>query len=113
MLRSPKTNQRAERRLAFHVDGTGTASIVKGSGLATLTDTDTGDYLLTFTRPFTRAPIGLLSVITAAKTGRLVLTTTTAQILTFNQADGTTASDADFYVEIIGWDIAEEYSERD
>lgn len=110
--RSPKTNQRLERILKFHLDGTGTASLVIGSGLGTLTDTGTGDYLITFARPFARAPVvSGHGMITAAKVARFVLTTTTAQILTFNM-DGTTAADADLYLEITGWDTTSQFSEN-
>lgn len=112
MLRSIKTNQRLQRQLNIRLDGTGTAALTIGSGLGTLVDNGTGDYTITFNRAFSRTPMGHVTPITAAKNARLVLSTTTCQVLGFNQADGTTASDLDCDLTITGWDTTDEYSEN-
>lgn len=111
MLFSPKSNQRKERKLSLTVDGTGTASITTGSGLATLVDNGTGDYTLTFAKPFTRTPTVQITTVTAATTGRAVKSLTDVQVLTFAM-DGTTATDAEFDLTVTGWDSQDEYSEN-
>ena len=113
MLRSPKTNQRAERRLCFYVDGS-VPSLLVGAGLGTLVENSDGNYTITFTRPFTRQPIALCATRTDVSTLRVVTCTTTAINIEQVGADATTPlADADFFLEVIGWDVAEEYQERD
>jgi len=107
MLRDIKGTQRLPRLLAFRVDGTGTASILEGKFDATLTDTGTGDYLLTFAKPFARLPVVLISPIGAA--GDIFATigtvsATAVQILGWDGSDGVTAKDMDFHVQVIGFD---------
>ena len=109
MYRSPKTNQRLERHLAIFLDGTDSASLTIGSGLAALTDNGTGDYTLTFNKPFARAPIVLVTPLTKVYANVTASSTTACTIKTFN--DGGSAVDADMNVLVIGWDTADEYSE--
>jgi len=101
--------QRAMRIMSVKVDGTGTASL---SGTCstnmTLTDSGTGDYLLTFNLPYKRAPEVMVTPITdniVAKLGTVAVGS--VQILTENLSGS--ATDADFHVIILGSDTADQY----
>lgn len=108
MLRSIKSPQRLPRQLAFKVTGTGTAAITIGSRDATLVDNTTGDYTLTFTQPFARAPIVVASCETATCYAEIAsATTTSVNILT--KSNGDVATDAVFHVIVQGFDAADEY----
>lgn len=110
MLRTVKGEQRGMRVIAARVDGTGTASILEGGDTSlSLTDTGTGDYLLTFGEPFQRVPVVIPVAATSAVEVRLgTISKTAVQILGFASADGTTATDTDFHVVIIGFDAEDE-----
>ena len=54
MLREIKSTQRLPRQLAFKITGTGTEAINIGGFDATLADNGTGDYPITFSKPFAR-----------------------------------------------------------
>lgn len=107
MQRSIKTNQRQERELAFFLDGTGTAALTIGSGLATLTDNGTGDYTLTFRQPFARTPIVLVTPLTKVYATVTAMSTTACTIKTFNDAGS--ATDADMSILVKGWDVTDEF----
>ncbi len=98
--------QRETRVEVFRVTGSGTAVIDLGTTDAALTDNGTGDYTLTWTKPFKREPI----VIPSAKSGRVQLlanaSTTSANIGTFNSTGS--AADGIFSVLVIGFDTADE-----
>lgn len=97
------------RQLGFKVTGTGTAAINQGSTDATLTDNGTGDYTLTFTKPFARAPIPVVTPLTTGIHAEVTSASSTAvRIKTFAVADGTTATDAVFFVHVLGYDSADE-----
>lgn len=111
MLREIKGTQRLPRLLAFRVDGTDTASILEGAFDATLTDNGTGDYTLTFAKPFVRIPVCVVTPIGAS--GDIIATIETAattgfDIRLWDGTDGTTAKDGDFHVLFIGWDSADQ-----
>lgn len=108
MLREIKGTQRLPRLLAFKLDGTGTAALNEGANDAALTDSGTGDYLLTFTKPFARAPVVVVTPITAETLVRVVITSTAVQVLCFD-VDGTTAKDADVELMVLGWDTPDKY----
>lgn len=109
--RSIKSNQLAERRLAFKVDGS-VPSLTIGNGLGTLAENSAGNYTITFNRPFKRIPVVLATPITDVSTVRVITATATAVNIEQVGADQTTPlADADFFVEVIGWDTAEEYQE--
>lgn len=95
----PQIDNRFE---SLTVNGTGTAAITIGTTDATLTDNGTGDYTLTFTKAFARAPI----VIPSGKATRAQLhstpTSTACRILCFNGAG--VATDDSFSVMILGYD---------
>ncbi len=111
MLREIKGTQRLPRVLAFRVTGTGTAVINEGNFDATLTDNGTGDYTLTFAKPFARTPVVMITPVGAA--GDIIATidtvSTTAVIVnTWDATDGTTAKDGVFHVLVHGWDAADQ-----
>ncbi len=108
MLREIKGTQRAPRLLAIKLDGTGTAALNEGANDAALTDTGPGDYLLTFTNPFARAPVVVVTPITAATLVRVVILAASVQVLCF-AVDGTTPKDADVEVLVLGWDTPDQY----
>jgi len=109
MLRDIKGTQRLPRLLAFRVDGTGTASILEGKFDAALTDNGTGDYTLTFSKPFTRVPVVLGSSI-LADSGIVEIDAISATAIGIKifDVDGSTALDADFHVALLGFDSADQ-----
>ena len=107
MLREIKSTQRLPRQLAFKVTGTSTAAINIGGFDAVLTDNNTGDYTLTFTKPFARTPIVVASCMTATCYAEVAAASSTAvQILTKSNAN--VATDAVFNVIVMGYDAADE-----
>lgn len=104
MLREIKTNQRLARQLAIKLTGTGTAALGEGSVAATLVDNGTGDYTLTFAKPFARTPVVVASSLTAEVNIKIhAVSKTAVQIKTF-AVDGTTAKDAVLDIIVLGWD---------
>ena len=111
MLREIKGTQRLPRILAFKVTGTGTAAINEGVNDATLVDNGTGDYTLTFAKPFARVPVVTLGLQAGSTTALLrvhSLSATAFQIKAF-AVDGTTPADVIFHAMVLGWDAAEQY----
>lgn len=109
MLRSIKIPQRLPRLLAFDVTGTGTAAIGEGDKHASLTDNGTGDYTLTFTQGFARAPIAVATVLTADCIAQIhTVSTSVIRINLFDATDGTTAKDGRFHLMVLGFDTADE-----
>lgn len=108
MLRSVKSPQRMPRLLAFKVDGTGTASLLVGSKDATLTDNGTGDYTLTFAKPFARVPVVVASAITAGAVIQIASATVTACNIVVTDLSAV-ALDADLHVLVQGFDAVDEY----
>lgn len=95
--------------IAFRVDGTGTASILEGKYHGTLTDNGTGDYTITFDRPFRRTPVVVVTPVTANVMPRIAAVSATAVQITFVDNDGTpTATDADFHMMVVGYFSATE-----
>lgn len=90
------------RLMSVKVDGTGTASLSGTCALnMSLTDSGTGDYLLTFLVPYIRVPEVVATPITdniVCKVG--TVTAEAVQILTENLSGS--ATDADFHVMVIG-----------
>lgn len=87
--------------VGFRVDGTGTASILEGISDATLTDNDTGDYTLTFTRPGRRVPVVLGCVPLTANLQPQIESVTAAAInIKFTNNSGT-ATDTDFHLSLM------------
>lgn len=110
MLREIKGTQRLPRLLQFKVTGTGTAAITEGGSDGTLVDNGTGDYTITFAKPFARTPAvnGLVIRGSTSLVARVhALSTTAIQVKLF-AVDGTTATDGAFDLSILGWDAADQ-----
>lgn len=99
--------QRKMRIMSVKVDGTGTAALSGTcSNNMSLTDSGTGDYLLTFDVAYLRAPEVIVTPITdniVAKVGTVAVGS--VQILTENLSGA--ATDADCHVIILGSDVAD------
>lgn len=107
MLREIKATQRLPRQLAFKVTGTGTAAISIGQFDGTLADNGTGDYTITFAKPFARAPICVASCQTATCYAEIAASSSSSvQILTKSNANA--ATDAVFHLIVQGYDAADE-----
>ncbi len=108
MLREIKSPQRLPRQLHFKVDGTGAASLLIGSKDGTLADNGTGDYTITFEKPFARLPVVVASSLTAGAVVQIASATASAcQIVVTDLAAA--ALDADLMVIVQGFDAADEY----
>ncbi len=108
MLRDIKGTQRLPRMLAFKLTGTGTAALGEGKYDATLVDNGTGDYTLTYAKPFTRPPVVVASSKTAATIIELTTVSATALNIKAFAVDGTTAKDAVLEILALGWDSADQ-----
>jgi len=108
MLREIKSTQRLPRQLALKVNGVGGSPAIQiGQFDATLADNGTGDYTLTFAKPFARSPVVVASCVTATCYAEIAAATATSvQILTKSNANA--ATDAVFHVIIQGYDAADE-----
>lgn len=94
--------------LSVVVDGTGTASVSGTCSFnVSLTDSGTGDYLITFLQPFARVPQCVATAVTDniyCKIG--TVTTSSVQILTENLSG--VATDADFHLIVVGSNSADQ-----
>lgn len=107
--KSIKSTQLKTRELMFRVQGTGTAAIQEGSFDGVLVDNGTGDYTITFTESFGRAPIVAVGVLTSNAIHQISSVSTTAvRVKGFAASDGTTAKDIDFHLIICGSDVADQ-----
>lgn len=107
--RSVKTDQRLMRLMSFSVDGTGTAALGGSSKFsASLTDNGTGDYTVTFDVKYGRAPEAYCTPLTTGIHCEIFsISTSAVRVKTFAVADGTTATDADFHLLVVGSDAAD------
>lgn len=111
MLRSIKSSQREMRVIAVTISADGATVTGPDKDAVTVTDTGTGDKLITFGKAFAAAPTVICSGGTSAKVVRKgTVSASSVQILSFNIADGTTAADAIVDVIIIGKDVDSNYS---
>lgn len=102
------SRQRKMRVLALRIEGsTGTPSLEGPSKLeATIADTATGTYTITFDKAFTQAPIAVANVEGVDKVATVTTTTTTC-VVKVNDVDETAnLSDDDVQLLIIGSDAA-------
>lgn len=108
MLRELKGTQRLPRVLALRVDGTGTASILEGQFDATLTDNGTGDYTLTWVKPFARVPVVQATTLLADSVAYIHAVSASAVTIRVRTVAGSPAAvDADFHVHVIGSDAVD------
>ena len=106
LKRGVRSAQRRERRLHFQIDAS-VPSLVLGSNQGTLTDNGVGDFTITFTEPFARAPKAHVSGVATDTTGYSdASTVSTIDIKVETLA--AVAADQDVYVEVIGWDSDDE-----
>lgn len=112
MLRSLKSSQRSMRVIAVTISADGTTVTGPDKDAVTVTDTGTGDKLITFGKAFAEAPTVVCSNggTSAKLVRRGTVSASAVQILSFNLADGTTASDAIVDVIIVGKDVSDSYS---
>jgi hypothetical protein len=111
MLRSIKSPQRKVRMLALRIEGsTGTPSLEGlDANQATIADTGTGHYTITFNTAFAEAPH---AVANAEAVDKAITLTTTAStvVVKVNDIDETPAlSDGDVQLIVIGHDISQNY----
>lgn len=108
MQRQVMSPQRMPRLVAFHLDGTGTASLVVGSKDGVLTDNNVGDYTITFDKPFARAPIVVASSLTAGAVIQVSAASASAVTILVKNTAGA-ALDADLHILVQGFDAKDEY----
>lgn len=110
MERSVKSSQRRLRQICVTINAAGTVVTGPDQLAVTVTDTNTGDKLITFGKAFAQAPTVVCSSGTSATEVRKgTVSTSAVQILSFASADGTTATDAIADVIICGVDVDENY----
>ena len=111
MKRSIKSSQRSMRVIAVTISADGTTVTGPDQLAVTVTDTGTGDKLITFDKAFAQVPTVVCSSGTSATEARKgTVSASSVQILSFASADGTTATDAIVDVIICGLDVDENYS---
>lgn len=104
--RSLKIAQRLPHMIGLRVDGTGTASITEGGHEATLVDNGTGDWTLTFSKPFARVPVVVCTPVTSNTYLDITPLAASVQIKAFS-VSAQTAKDALFHVLVLGFDAAD------
>ena len=115
MLREVKATQRQVRVLAFRVDGGdvagGTATqngLNEGTYDGTITENSSGDYTITFAKPFVRVPAVFCQSLTDALTLNVVSVTAAAVRVEQCSSDQTTpVADGDFHLLVWGFDVAD------
>lgn len=111
MKRSVKSSQREIRIIAVTISADGTTVTGPDKDAVTVTDTGTGDKLITFGKAFAEAPsVSITSGTSAVVARKGTVSASAVQALTFAIADGTTAADGIVDVVIIGKDVTASYS---
>ena len=105
--RSISTAQVKMREMDIFVDGTVTTPVAAGFdefGIKSVTDTGTGDYLITLNAAFGRDDI--MAFAQSTTTGVLceigAVTRNSVQVLCFDVATGATPTDGAFFLRILG-----------
>ncbi len=102
--RPVESRQRLVHIIASRVDGTGTASLLSGGQELTLTDAGTGHYSLAINQPYGQVPVVQVTPVTAGIHVQIFSVSVSTIVIKTFAVDGTTATDADFHVLIIGSD---------
>jgi hypothetical protein len=111
MLRSIKSSQRSVRQICVTISADGATVTGLDKDAVTVTDTGTGDKLITFGKAFAEAPVVVCSAGTAdAVAYKGTVAAGSVQILSVDATDGTTAKDAIVDVVICGRDVSDSYS---
>lgn len=109
MERSIKSKQRSVLEYNVIANAAGTALSGLDALQVTMTDTGTGDKLITLPEALQNAVVQV-SVATADAIAQVgTITSTTVQVLTFDATDGTTAKDAICHIRIIGSKVSDQY----
>ena len=105
MLRSIKSPQRAPRAIHAIIEDDG--SVTAGSQDVSVA-LASSVYTITIAKPFARLPIVSLAQDDA---GILVLSSVAAGVIEVSafDVDGTTPKDIGFHLQILGFDVADEY----
>ena len=99
------------RVIAVTISADGTTVTGPDKNAVTVTDTGTGDKLITFDQAFAQVPTVVHSSGTAdAVTQKGTTAAGSVQILSFDATDGTSAKDAIVDVVIVGLDVDSNYS---
>lgn len=96
------------RLMGIRLDGTGTASILEGAQMVTLTDNGTGDYTLALAEPLGRLPVVTALPLTAETIVQINSVSAEEINLLCFEVDGTTPKDADLHILILGSEVADE-----
>lgn len=108
MLREIKSPQRLPRQLHFKIDGVSTSSLLVGKFDGTLTVNGTGDYTVTFAKPFARIPV-VSATVGGAAIGLPLVTSATATAVTVKAYDlAAAALDVVMHVVVQGFDAVDE-----
>jgi hypothetical protein len=100
------------RQICVTVSADGTTVTGPDQLAVTVTDTGTGDKLITFDKAFAQVPAVVCSTGTAATVCRKgTVSASSVQILSFDAATGASATDAIVDVIICGVDVDENYSD--
>lgn len=109
MLREVKTSQRLPRLLALEVNGVGgSPAILVGKFDATLADNGTGDYTLTFAKPFARSPVVVAVAETAASYCEVAAASASSVQILVKNPSTLAAKDAVIHVMVMGFDALDE-----
>lgn len=108
MLREIKSPQRLPRQLHFKVDGVSTSSILVGQFDGTLTVNGTGDYTVTFAKPFARVPV-VCATVGGASIGVALVSSATATSVTVKTYDlAAAALDVELHLLVQGFDAVDQ-----
>lgn len=100
-----KTTMTGARLMAFRVDGTGAASLLEGSSVASLTDNGTGDYTITYNTAFANDNVIVLTSLGQNVDASLTVESSDAASVNITTFEGTpSAFDCNFDVVVIGQD---------
>jgi hypothetical protein len=104
---SLKVPQLAPRMLAFNITVTGGTPVITGYDGATITDNGVGDFTLTFTKAFLRAPVVVAS---SSGSGAVAVTasSTTACTVKCSNAAGSAQDPTTVGVLVVGFDNAQQ-----
>jgi hypothetical protein len=109
MERSIKSKQRQVVQYNVIANAAGTALTGLDANQVTMTDTGTGDKLITLPEALQNAVVQV-TVATADAVPQVgTITSTTVQVLSFDATDGTTAKDAICHITITGSKISDQY----
>ena len=107
--RSIKGRQRLPYLIAIQIDGTtATPTETEGGNEYAITDNGVGDWTITFSQAFQRAPVVTATTATANSILQIFSVSASAvRIKAFQGTDGTTAVDVIFHALVMGFDATD------